>query len=90
VTEAGAGTWRRLDRRMLLIHPVQELPRAVPALLAAFVAGSGSGRGALWSAGALVITMLFAFSRWFTTRYRLTDDRVEVGTGLFQRRVRAV
>jgi putative membrane protein len=90
VTEADAGTWRRLDRRMLLIHPVQELPRAVPALLAAFVAGSGSGRGALWSAGALVITMLFAFSRWFTTRYRLTDDRVEVGTGLFQRRVRAV
>jgi putative membrane protein len=90
VTEADAGTWRRLDRRMLLIHPVQELPRAVPALLAAFVAGSGSGRGALWSAGALLITMLFAFSRWFTTRYRLTDDRVEVGTGLFQRRVRAV
>ena len=90
MTEADAGTWRRLDRRMLLIHPVQELPRAVPALLAAFVAGSGSGRGALWSAAALLITMLFAFSRWFTTRYRLTDDRVEVGTGLFQRRVRAV
>ena len=31
---------------MLLIHPIQELPRALPALLAAFVAGNGSGRGA--------------------------------------------
>ena len=29
-------------------------------------------------------------SRWFTTRYRVTDDRVEVRTGLFRRRVLAV
>ena len=75
---------------MLLIHPIQELPRALPALLAAFVAGNGSGQGLLWSAAALVITLGFAFSRWFTTRYRITEDRVEVGSGLFQRRVRAV
>jgi putative membrane protein len=90
VTAADAQAWRRLDRRMLLIHPVQELPRALPALLAVFVAGSGSGRSLIWTAGALVITVGFAFSRWFTTRYRVTDDRVEVGSGLFQRRVRAV
>jgi putative membrane protein len=75
---------------MLLIHPVQEIPRALPALLAAFVAGNGSGQGLIWTAAALVITLGFAFSRWFTTRYRVTDDRVEVGSGLFQRRVRAV
>jgi putative membrane protein len=31
-----------------------------------------------------------ALSRWFTTRYRVTEDRVEVGSGLFRRRVRAV
>jgi putative membrane protein len=90
VTAADPAAWRRLDRRMLLIHPVQEIPRALPALLAVFVAGNGSGRGLLWSAAALVITLAFAFSRWFTTRYRLTEDRVEVGSGLFQRRVRAV
>jgi putative membrane protein len=90
VTAADPGAWRRLDRRMLLIHPIQEIPRALPALLAAFVAGNGSGRGALWGALALVITLGFALSRWFTTRYRVTDDRVEVGSGLFRRRVRAV
>jgi putative membrane protein len=75
---------------MLLIHPIQEIPRALPALLAAFVAGNNNGQGLAWSAAALVITLAFAFSRWFTTRYRLTEDRVEVGSGLFQRRVRAV
>jgi putative membrane protein len=90
VTAADRGAWRRLDRRMLLIHPVQEIPRALPALLAAFVAGNGSGRGLIWIAVALVIILGFAFSRWFTTRYRVTEDRVEVSSGLFRRRVRAV
>jgi putative membrane protein len=90
VTAADPGAWRRLDRRMLLIHPIQEIPRALPALLAAFVAGNGSGKGLIWSAAALAITLAFAFSRWFTTRYRLTEDRAEVSSGLFRRRVRAV
>jgi putative membrane protein len=83
-------TWRRLDRRMLLIHPIQEIPRALPALFAVFVAGSNSGRGLLWIAVGLAITLGLALSRWFTTRYRITEDRVEVATGLFRRRVRAV
>jgi putative membrane protein len=90
VTAADRGAWRRLDRRMLLIHPIQEIPRALPALLAAFVAGKGGGQGLIWIAVALVITLGLAFSRWFTTRYRVTEDRVEVGSGLFRRRVRAV
>jgi putative membrane protein len=90
VTAGAPEAWRRLDRRMLLIHPIQELPRALPALLAAFVAGNGGGRGLIWIAVALAITLTFAFSRWFTTRYRVTEDRVEVGSGLFRRRVRAV
>ncbi|HEX6743314.1 MAG TPA: PH domain-containing protein [Solirubrobacteraceae bacterium] len=90
MTAAVGGGWRRLDRRMLLIHPIQEIPRALPALLAAFVAGNGGGRGLIWIGVALVITLGLAFSRWFTTRYRVTEDRVEVGSGLFRRRVRAV
>jgi putative membrane protein len=90
VTAPDGGVWRRLDRRMLLIHPIQEIPRALPALLAAFVAGNGSGRGLIWIAVAFAITLGFAFSRWFTTRYRVTEDRVEVSSGLFRRRVRAV
>ena len=90
MTAAERGAWRRLDRRMLLIHPIQEIPRALPALFAAFVAGNGGGQGLLWIGVALVITLGFALSRWFTTRYRVTEDRVEVSSGLFRRRVRAV
>ena len=90
MTAAERGAWRRLDRRMLLIHPVQEIPRALPALFAAFVAGNGGGQGLIWIAVALAITLGLAFSRWFTTRYRVTEDRVEVSSGLFRRRVRAV
>ena len=33
--------------------------------------GNGSGRGLLWIAVALAITLGLAFSRWFTTRYRV-------------------
>jgi putative membrane protein len=75
---------------MLLIHPLHEIPRALPVLLGVVVAGANSGRGALWGAAALVITMVLAISRWFTTSYRITDDRVEVRSGLFRRRVLAV
>ncbi|HEX6698801.1 MAG TPA: PH domain-containing protein [Solirubrobacteraceae bacterium] len=90
MTAADRGAWRRLDRRMLLIHPIQEIPRALPALFAVFVAGNGGGQGLLWIAVALVITLGLALSRWFTTRYRVTEDRVEVSSGLFRHRVRAV
>jgi putative membrane protein len=82
--------WRRLDARMLVIHPINEIPRAVPALIGAFVAGSSSGHGGLWALGATAITLGLALSRWFTTRYRVTPDRVEVRQGLFRRRVLAV
>jgi putative membrane protein len=90
VTAAHRGAWQRLDRRMLLIHPIQEIPRALPALFAVFIAGNGGGQGLIWIAVALAITLGLAFSRWFTTRYRVTEDRVEVTSGLFRRRVRAV
>ena len=35
---ATAAQWRRLSPRMLLVHPVIELGRAIPALIGVFVA----------------------------------------------------
>jgi putative membrane protein len=83
------GSWRRLNARMLLIHPIQELPRAAPALIGVIAAG-GSGRRELWAAAAIVITVGLGMLRWFTTSYRVTPDRVEVQRGLFSRRLLAV
>ena len=40
----GDEQWRRLDPRMLLVHPVQEAVRFLPALAAVFVTGRSSDR----------------------------------------------
>jgi putative membrane protein len=88
--DAATSDWQRLSPRMLLVHPVQEIPRALPALFGVFVAGSSSGRGALWGLIGLAVTVGLGVSRWFTTRYRVTADRVEVRQGLFRRRLLAV
>jgi putative membrane protein len=75
---------------MLLIHPIQEIPRALPALIGVLVAGGGSGQRGLWAAIAVAIPVGLGMVRWFTTKYRLTPDRVEVERGLFNRRLLAV
>lgn len=71
---------------MLVIHPIQELPRVLPALLGLLVAGSGSGRGPLWSLVGLAIVVTVGTLRWFTTTYRVTPDCVQVRRGLLRRR----
>lgn len=84
-------TWRRLSRRMLLIHPIQELPRAFPALIGVAAAGRGSGgHPELWAIVGVVIPLALGLTRWFTTRYHVSDDRVEVRTGLVRRRQLAI
>jgi putative membrane protein len=86
---ADAG-WRRLSSRMLLIHPIQEIPRALPALIGVVAAGNNSGQRGLWAIVGLAIPIGLGMLRWFTTRYRITPDRVEVERGLFNRRLLAV
>lgn len=92
--------WRRLDRRMLLVHPVTELVRYLPALVGVFVlGGSNDGGGpAWWQVGSVAVPVLLGLLRWATTRFRVTDARVELRRGLLRRaqlsarvdRVRAV
>lgn len=83
---SGDTEWRRLDRRMLLIHPVIELGRAVPALAGLFVAGSAQGgAGSLWSLGAAGLVVVLGVLRWFTTRFRITDEQIQLHRGLLRR-----
>ena len=77
--------WRRLSTRMLLIHPVVELGRALPLLFGLLVAGSASGRGGAWGLIGITITIGYAIVRWMTTRYRITPDQVQIRTGLLRR-----
>jgi putative membrane protein len=78
--------WRRLNSRMLLIHPVVEVGKALPAIVAILVAGRGTDSGTVWAAAIAVVVAVVSIIRWFTTGYRITVDRIELRRGLFRRR----
>jgi putative membrane protein len=77
---------------MLLVHPVIEVGKALPAIVGAFLAGHGSGNdssGSRWSLGIAGVVMVFAMLRWVTTRYRITPEQVQLRHGLIRRQTRA-
>lgn len=78
--------WRRLDPRMLAIHPLVEVGRAFPALLGLFLAGQGTGHGSRWSLIGTALVIVNATTRWFTTRYRITPAQIQLRHGLLRRR----
>ncbi|GAA4977185.1 PH domain-containing protein [Pseudonocardia tropica] len=84
--------WRRLPGRMLLVGPATALLRLAPALVVLVLFGAGSGNSTqVWIAGAaVVIAVAVGVVRWRTTRYRITDERVELHSGLLNRQRRSV
>ncbi|MDQ2750102.1 MAG: PH domain-containing protein [Actinomycetota bacterium] len=77
--------WRRLSPRMLLVHPVIELGRAVPALAGVFLASGGSGQGFVWSLIGAALVTTFSLLRWVTTRFRITPEQIQLRRGLLRR-----
>ncbi|MEJ8281273.1 PH domain-containing protein [Pseudonocardia spirodelae] len=84
--------WRRLPGRMLLVAPATALLRLAPALvvLVLFGAGSGNRTQVLIAGAAVVLAVAAGVVRWRTTRYRITDERVELHSGLLNRQRRSV
>jgi putative membrane protein len=78
-------TWHRLSPRMLLVHPVMEVGRALPALIGIFLAGSARGNQ-YWGLGATGIVAVYSLTRWFTTRLRITPEQVQLRHGLLRRK----
>jgi putative membrane protein len=77
---------------MLLVHPVGEVGKALPAIIGALLAGHSSGNDASgwhWSLGITAVVALFAVLRWFTTRYRITPEQIQLREGLLRRRTRS-
>jgi putative membrane protein len=79
--------WRRLDRRMLLVHPVKDVGRYIVPLIALVVFGRSSSDGGLWGLLALAIPIVLGLMRYVTTSYRLTPDRIELRHGLLNKKV---
>lgn len=78
-------TWHRLSPRMLLVHPVVELIRALPALFGILLAGRTHASAQLWTIGVAVLVAVLSLTRWLTTRLRITADLVQLQHGLLRR-----
>jgi putative membrane protein len=85
------GEWRRLDVRMLAVHPVREVLRAWPVLLGLLFFGSARGAdGQVWGLLGVAVVVGLGMLRWFTTTYRVTEEQVQVRRGLVRREVLTV
>ncbi|WP_338019490.1 PH domain-containing protein [Saccharothrix deserti] len=82
--------WHRLDVRMLIVRPLNELVGLVPLMVGLLVLGGGETWRILTSLGVIAAIVLFGLLRWLTTRYRITTEQVEMHTGLFVRKRLAV
>ncbi|MEU1983381.1 PH domain-containing protein [Nocardia sp. NPDC019395] len=78
-------SWQRLDRRMLLVHPIQAVVKFLPAVIGAAILGVSSGNP-LWALLGPVIVVPYGLALWFTTTYRLGATHVELRTGVIQRK----
>ncbi|WP_040782303.1 PH domain-containing protein [Nocardia pneumoniae] len=77
--------WQRLDKRMLLVHPITEVVKFIPVLVGSVILGTSSGNH-VWSIIPVVLIVGFALTRWFTTTYRVGPTHVELRTGLLERK----
>jgi putative membrane protein len=87
VTElARDAEWRRLDARMLLVHPVNELVRFLPLIIGVFVLGR-SNQGDPWHYLGVLIPIALGLLRFASTSFRITGGQIELRRGLLSRRV---
>ncbi|HEU4567931.1 MAG TPA: PH domain-containing protein [Marmoricola sp.] len=86
MSAAGDG-WRRLDRRMLLVHPVNELVRFLPLVVGVFFLGSSTEGNTWWHALGVVVPIALGLLRYLTTSYRIGDQQLELRRGLLSRNV---
>ena len=79
--------WQRLDRRMLLVHPIRDVVRFLPAVIGLLVFGRSADSGGWWGLVGIGIPVVLGLTRYITTSYRITPGRIEVRHGLLNKRV---
>jgi putative membrane protein len=88
-----AEQWQRLSPRMLLVHPLHEVLRELPLLIAVVVFGSATDNS-VWVLAVVWVIAVVGVTRWFTTTYRIEPDpeagRVQLRSGLLRRKVLSV
>jgi putative membrane protein len=82
----GEGEWQRLDRRMLLVHPIRELLRFLPVLIGLFVFGRASdGSNVPWQLLGVAFPVALGILRYLTTSFRIAEGRIELRRGLLNK-----
>jgi putative membrane protein len=82
--------WHRLDLRMLIVRPLNELLGLIPVIIGVLLFGGGDKWRFFMSMVVIALVIALGFLHWMTTRYRITTDQVELRTGLFVRKRLAV
>lgn len=77
--------WQRLDPRMMLVFPIREIIRFLPALLAIFIAGTASDGNDVWQLLGIAVPVTLGLLRYLTTSFRIAAGRVELRRGLLNR-----
>ncbi len=78
--------WHRLNPRTMLVRPFNEvLGLVIPLIVALFAVGHENVERLLWGVGFLILLVLRGVLHWVTTRYRVTEEQVELHTGLLFR-----
>ncbi|MGY2876841.1 putative membrane protein [Marmoricola sp. URHA0025 HA25] len=78
--------WRRLDARMLLVHPVNELVRFLPLIVGVFLLGN-SNQGDPWHYLGVAVPIALGLWRFASTSFRITRGQIELRRGLLSRNV---
>jgi putative membrane protein len=83
-------SWLRLSPRSLIVRPAMDLVRLLPVLLGVLYLRSSGGGASYWGLGFAALAIASSIVRWFTTRYRVTEDRVYLRRGLLNQKVLSV
>jgi putative membrane protein len=78
--------WHRLTPRTMLVRPFNEvLGLLIPLVVALFAIGHENFWHLLWGLGVIALLVLRGLLHWATTKYRVTDEQVEMHSGLIFR-----
>ncbi len=89
-TEPPGAGWQRLDPRMLAVTPLRQLFGFLPVIVVVLVVGGQDVDGRFYALLAGVLAVVVAgMLRWLNTRYRITNERVELRSGLLFRSARS-
>ncbi|HEX3592088.1 MAG TPA: PH domain-containing protein [Pseudonocardiaceae bacterium] len=74
--------WRRLEIRTILVRPFNEILSFVPLLIGVVALGQHGGQRLYWGLGIIALLLGRGLLHYLTTKYRITDEQVELHTGL--------